>query len=83
MAPKPAFSLVSQRLYAQQLAEPILHTPEEVVHYMGAMQAQEFAMAKWAIGLRLHSTVTEKEIDEAFNSGKILRTHLLRPHGIL
>jgi hypothetical protein len=79
MASKPAFSIVSKRLFAQQLAEPILHTPEEVVFYMGAMQAQEFAMAKWAIGLRLPSIFKEKEIDEAFTSGKILRTHLLRP----
>jgi hypothetical protein len=45
---------------------------------MGAMQAQEFAMAKWAIGLRLPGS-KEAEIDEAFNQGSILRTHLLRP----
>lgn len=42
------------------------------------MQAQEFAMAKWAIGLRL-SGITETDVDDAFNSGQILRTHLLRP----
>ena len=35
-------------------------------------------MAKWAIGLRL-PTVSEADVDQAFNSGQILRTHLLRP----
>lgn len=45
---------------------------------MVAMQAQEFAMAKWAIGLRL-ARCTESEIDKAFNDGLILRTHLMRP----
>lgn len=79
MDSKPASSIVSRRLFAQHLSEPILHTPEEIVLYMGAMQAQEFAMAKWAIGLRLPTSYTEKEIDQAFNTGAILRTHLLRP----
>jgi winged helix DNA-binding protein len=34
-------------------------------------------MAKWAIGIR--SGEKESAIDDAINSGKILRTHLLRP----
>lgn len=50
----------------------------EVVKHMGAMQAQDLAMAKWAIGSRaLGSTVNE--INEALDRGEILRTHLLRP----
>jgi hypothetical protein len=42
------------------------------------MQAQEYAMAKWAIGLRLPGTV-DADIEKAFNKGDILRTHLMRP----
>ena len=42
------------------------------------MQAQDFAMAKWAIGLRLPS-LYDSDIEKAFNEGSILRTHLLRP----
>ena len=45
---------------------------------MGAMQAQEYTSAKWAIGLRLHN-INEADIDQAINNGDILRTHLLRP----
>ncbi len=46
--------------------------------WLGAMQAQEYTSAKWAIGLRLHN-IQEADIDQAFNVGAILRTHLLRP----
>ena len=45
---------------------------------MGAIQAQDYSMAKWAIGLRLPGT-DDAIIEKAFNKGKILRTHLLRP----
>ena len=42
------------------------------------MQAQEYAMAKWAIGLRLPGS-KDANIEEAFNKGEILRTHVMRP----
>ena len=42
------------------------------------MQAQDFNMAKWAIGLRLNKA-TEENIDAAINSGDVIRTHVLRP----
>jgi hypothetical protein len=42
------------------------------------MQAQEYTSAKWAIGLRLHN-INEADINQGFNDGIILRTHLLRP----
>lgn len=53
-------------------------TPVGLVSWLGCIQAQDFAMAKWAIGLRT-GNVTEAEIDRDFNEGKILRTHILRP----
>jgi len=42
------------------------------------MQAQEYAMVKWAVGLRLRTT-NDAAIESAFNAGRILRTHVLRP----
>jgi len=66
------------RLLNQKIAESNLSSPEEVVSYMAAMQAQEYAMAKWAIGLRLPNS-KDATIEEAFNKGEILRTHILRP----
>ena len=74
---KPS-GLIRQRLLNQKLIGSACKTPDEVVHWMIAMQAQEFAMAKWAIGLRLPGS-NEVDIEQAFNNGDILRTHLLRP----
>lgn len=42
------------------------------------MQAQEYAMAKWAIGLRCVGS-NDQDIEEAFNNWSILRTHIMRP----
>jgi hypothetical protein len=66
------------RLLSQQIENPKLTSAKEVVNKMAAMQAQDFNMAKWAIGLRLNKA-TEKSIDAAINSGEIIRTHVLRP----
>lgn len=65
------------RMIAQKLYKRENHSPYEIVKHFGAMQAQDYAMAKWAIGSRCDSS--EKEIEEAINSGKIIRTHILRP----
>ncbi len=41
------------------------------------MQAQDYAMAKWAIGLRCPGA-TQPSVDFAINNAEIIRTHLLR-----
>jgi len=66
------YRLVSQKLYKTSPS-----TPHQIVHHLGAMQAQDYAMAKWAIGSRCDAS--EKEIEEAVNSAQIIRTHILRP----
>lgn len=65
------------RLVSQKLSKTNSSSPQEIVHHLGAMQAQDYAMAKWAIGSRCDAT--ETEIEEAINSAKIIRTHILRP----
>lgn len=45
---------------------------------MGAIQAQDYAMAKYAIGTRLKNA-TDKIVEEAINKREIIRTHVLRP----
>ena len=70
--------IIHHRLINQQIAGTKFTKPEEIVSYMGAMQAQDWAMAKWAIGLRLPDS-KESDFEEAYNAGKILRTHVLRP----
>jgi hypothetical protein len=53
--------------------------PADVVGWFGAMQAQEYRVAKWAIALRMRHDVVEAEIERAFAQGRILRTHVMRP----
>lgn len=65
------------RLASQKLFKTSHQTPQEIVQHLGAMQAQDYAMAKWAIGSRCDAS--EKAIEESINSGKIIRTHILRP----
>ncbi|HSK48497.1 MAG TPA: winged helix DNA-binding domain-containing protein [Coriobacteriia bacterium] len=67
-----------QRLVSQHISHATFRKPEEVVAYLGAMQAQDYAAAKWAVGLRmLHAS--DQQVEQAFNTGDILRTHVLRP----
>ena len=66
------------RLLSHQIAGTKFKSQKEIVGWMGAMQAQDFNMAKWAIGLRLNKA-THAIIDAAIDSGEIIRTHLLRP----
>jgi hypothetical protein len=66
------------RLFNQQITATKFNKPEEIVAWFGAMQAQDYPMAKWAIGVRIPGG-TEEKIEQAVASGKILRTHLMRP----
>jgi hypothetical protein len=66
------------RLVNQRLARTAFTTPQQVVKWMGCIQAQDYAMAKWAVGCRLLNP-TAAAIEQDFNEGKILRTHVLRP----
>ncbi len=71
--------LITQtRLSNQQISSGRLADPVEVVRWLGAVQAQDFSGAKWALGLRLNEA-TDASIDDAFNQGRVLRTHVLRP----
>lgn len=70
--------IILHRLHTQQLAKPVYEEAGDVVSYLIAMQAQEYAHAKWAIHLR-SKALTEKAIEQSFNEGIYLRTHLMRP----
>ncbi len=70
--------IATQRLHNQRIENTNLKAPSEVVAWLGAVQAQDYAGAKWAIGLRSQS-VTDADVEQAFTDGKILRTHILRP----
>ena len=68
---------VSQRLLSQQLICPQFSTPHDVVGWMGAVQAQEYRMMRWAVGMRTKKP-SAKAFEADYNSGKIVRGHLFR-----
>jgi hypothetical protein len=70
--------LIFKRLQNQRLSASKLADPAEVVRWLGAVQAQDFNAAKWALALRM-SKATNAAIDDAFNKGQILRAHVMRP----
>jgi hypothetical protein len=65
------------RLTNQQIAVPVHKTALGVVAAFGAMQAQEYRSALWALGLRL-AGVTASDIERALASVAIVRTWTLR-----
>ena len=70
--------IAQQRLYNQYIAQQEFNTPAEIVKYVGAMQAQDYAGAKWAVGMRLQKS-NEAAVEQAMADGNIIRTHVLRP----
>jgi hypothetical protein len=66
------------RLRNHRLLRTGLRDPVSVVHRLGAVQSQDYPSAKWGVGLR-GTGFSDADVDEAFNRGGILRTHVLRP----
>jgi hypothetical protein len=70
--------ITRRRLHNQHITRQTLQTPQALVEWLGAVQAQDFAAAKWALGLRLQG-VKDDDIEQAFTEGALLRTHVMRP----
>ncbi len=68
---------VAIRLLNQQLVAPQFSDPAEVINHMGAIQAQEYRMMRWAVAMRTCKP-SMKAFKEAFDNGRIIRLHLMR-----
>lgn len=68
---------IAIRLLNQQLVAPQFDDPAKVVSHMGAMQAQEYRMMRWAVAMRTNKP-SAKAFKEAYDSGRIIRLHLMR-----
>jgi hypothetical protein len=73
-----ALDIIRHRLHNQLLSQTKLTEPSQVVEWLGAVQAQDYAGAKWALGQRLKG-MNDSAIEQAFTEGQILRTHVMRP----
>jgi len=71
-------SIARRRFVSQHLIAPALRSAVEVVRALGAVQAQDYPNAKWAIGQRTTGLI-DADIEQTFARGEILRTHVLRP----
>jgi hypothetical protein len=69
--------IARQRLHSQQIAQTAFTTPAQVVAWLGAMQGQDYAGAKWSVGLRLPSA-TDADVEAAIDSGAIVRSWFMR-----
>ncbi len=70
--------LARRRLAAQRLVGTPLASPVDAVRWRGAVQAQDFTAAKWALGQRAAAT-TDSAVGRLYDEGALLRTHVLRP----
>ena len=72
------FDITRLRLHNQRLSTTAFKNPAEAVGWLGAVQSQDYAGAKWALGQRVQNA-SDASIEQAFNEGAILRTHVMRP----
>jgi len=70
--------IARQRLHRTFLVDRRWTTGSDVVRALGAVQAQDYEGAKWALSMRT-TAATDAAIEREFESGAILRTHVLRP----
>jgi hypothetical protein len=71
-------AFTARRLRAQRLIGNPFSSPLDVVRWLGAVQSQDFAGAKWAVAQRSRAA-TDAALDRLFDRGAILRTHVMRP----
>ncbi len=70
-------TIAHRRLVNQQIARQRFAEPGEVVRWLGAMQAQDFLGALWAVGLRTPGA-TEATVEAAIAAKTIVRTWPMR-----
>jgi hypothetical protein len=65
------------RVHNQQILGGKIHDPGSLVHWLGAVQAQDYQGAKWSLGLRLKG-LTDTDIEQSISDRKIIRTWAMR-----
>ena len=69
--------IIGRRRQNQFLAQPVIRDPAEVVAWFGAIQAQDYLGALWAVGLRTMDAV-ESDVELAITERRIVRTWPMR-----
>ena len=71
--------LAAHRMWALGLWGARAATAGDVVRQLVAVQSQEHTTARWSVAQRMGRPVGAADIDEAFDRGELVRTHVLRP----
>lgn len=74
---KPGQHIPQRRLNNHKITQGKSELPSQVVSWFGAMQAQDYASVKWAVGLRCAQT-TDTLLEEEIAKQAIVRTWLMR-----
>jgi hypothetical protein len=72
-----AADIARHRLYSHRVGQRRLERPGQAVAWFGAMQAQDYSSAKWAVGLRWYGA-TDATVERAVVDRSIVRTWLMR-----
>lgn len=72
-------AIARRRLRNQCLSHGARGRPEDVVAWLGAVQAQEYPAARWGLALRMREGTTDATIRRAVDEGQLLRIHVMRP----
>jgi DNA glycosylase AlkZ-like len=71
--------IAAERMARHRLARPGPADAADVVGWFGAVQAQDYGAARWALALRMRGAISGEPIERALDEGRVLRTHLMRP----
>jgi hypothetical protein len=72
-----SLDIARRRLHNQHIAGSTFEEPDEVVAWLGAVQAQDYLGSLWAVGLRMRQAV-EADIERAAANKTIIRTWPMR-----
>lgn len=78
MAGMDARDILHRRIHTQRVAGEPFASPEDMVRSLVAVQSQDYGNARWSVGQRT-ADCTDADVARAFDEGRILRTHVLRP----
>lgn len=69
--------IIQLRLMNQQMVKSRFKKPEQIVSWLGAVQAQDYPGGLWGVGLRMENA-TEQMVEKAVIDKKIVRTWPMR-----
>jgi hypothetical protein len=70
--------LARRRMHSERLVGTGFAEPADVVRWLGAVQSQDYAGAKWAVAQRARGC-SDADVERACDRGDIVRTHVMRP----